>query len=445
MPSYIKVSFQDDNPAGANDNDGWKVYKNVGSDPCPNGVIDPSKEVYHETSPTPGTGVVEYTDVNVAANNSYYYRASFTRGADEALNTLGPVGPITLANVDDLGYPNNLPSNTSGVAFTADVEPMFHFDAQREHTLHGNGFVYSTVDTTLNRPLSYPTADGFNVKPGANASRALHIQEWDSPNNPTGTPIPVVSDHPNGVSPFYWAATYYPTGNAPNYLWNEPTRPYDNMAWFDLGTTCIDVILPIINNTTYDYWGTSRSNMFQGQSTLAGGYDVWLYSDLKNLGAGNVTSPGKGKDIGLFHPGTTAACLGAQIYNGKTVSFCGEAATKGGALGTPLPASTADGDMSVVVSRVMPDSSQKIWVDGSKELDRGPTTHVDGNGAGPFTPMPGIKFANNGWSPMYGMSTKIESLIFPEALTNADIQRVISYIYDRYDGYVSAPQPYTGF
>ena len=168
--SRIRLTFTDDNN-GANDNDGYKVYRNIGSDPCPGGVIDATKLIHTHTSPTTGASV-QFTDMTASSGNNYFYRVSFTRGVDEALSP-NVVGPVDFPAADSLGYPNNVPSHTSGVTNFITTEPILHLDAAEEHTLLGGYNSYTGNLTNL--ADSYP----LNIAgTGSQAHFTLSLEEF---------------------------------------------------------------------------------------------------------------------------------------------------------------------------------------------------------------------------------------------------------------------------
>ena len=453
MPTYIKLTFQDDNPLGANDNDGWRVYRNIGSDPCPGGVIDPAKKVHEDMTPIPGIGPVEYIDTNVSANNPYFYRASFLRSGVEAINTIGAVGPILLGDINDLGYPNSLPSDASGVAFTSNIEPLYHLDSQKEKNIRGIGHLYTTSDTTNNRPGSYPELDGFHMGPGnvLATTKANHLIAWDSPNNPTGTTIPVLTDDPSGNGVHYWAEKFLPIASSINYLIGDQSLSYQNSLVFDQGTTCIDVVMPVLHNTAYGgvykTWSSNASALYQGECYPNGTYPAYLWSDILAQGVGNLTgsSTGTAHALGYEANITVAAqALGARIqgYN-KISGFRGYNLAVGGFPAVSLPANFEDGDLNVLVSRILPDGSQKVWCNGAKVIDNAPSTYPDGVG-GTATPMPTAICGVGSFGYTYGMCSRAEGMMFPGALDNLDLQKVIAYINGRYAGYITTPGTYAG-
>lgn len=169
MATNITLTFADDNPAGTNNNDGWRVYRieqSDGTDPCPDTYIDGDLEGYpipveqrrvaHEHGQghqnPDGKGEITFVDDTVLPGKRYFYRPSFYRNAAgdpgmdgeptiEAVYRIAPIGPIAVPSAAGLGYPYNIPSDTSGVAHYATVEPIIHFKAEEELNIHGPGLL----------------------------------------------------------------------------------------------------------------------------------------------------------------------------------------------------------------------------------------------------------------------------------------------------------------
>lgn len=142
----ITFKFSDDNgdPSGgssSSDNTGYRVYRKAGSDPS----NDSANLLYENTSPPQGTGVITFIDdgsngTAPSVNTRYYYRIENVRGTDTALSA--SIGPIVVADLDKLAYPENSPSNTDGVTNFINVEPLIHYDAFNEEKRNGIGYKY---------------------------------------------------------------------------------------------------------------------------------------------------------------------------------------------------------------------------------------------------------------------------------------------------------------
>lgn len=131
----IQLSFNSPNKvtSSANNATGYKIYRNIQSDPCPGGVIDPTKEI--ATGSLSGTNPLTYSDTDTTVSVAYFYRVSWLRGSEEVLGEL--VGPLMIGSLYELGYPNNVPSNTSGNPNFLNIEPLVHYDATWEYNIGG--------------------------------------------------------------------------------------------------------------------------------------------------------------------------------------------------------------------------------------------------------------------------------------------------------------------
>ncbi len=158
MSRKITIKFSDDNgdPTGQpsdSDNTGYRIYRAVGSDPS----NTPAKKIYdseESNNPPPlGTGEITFEDTSVDFNQPYYYRVENFRtksggGEDTALSPL--VGPISIQDLDRLGYPNNTPSDQDGIAtYSISVEPLIHYDASQEVKRHGIDHNYGAYNGTV--------------------------------------------------------------------------------------------------------------------------------------------------------------------------------------------------------------------------------------------------------------------------------------------------------
>jgi hypothetical protein len=140
----IRISFKNNN-TGGNSADGFRVYRKAGADPCPvedSGGLplpDPSTLVYESMNVSAGQNLwVDESDLSDA--DTYYYRMSFFRNnginpnygsvSHERVDSM-LIGPLSSASSSALGYPNNFPSNLSGVPYAIDEQPIIHLDPAR--------------------------------------------------------------------------------------------------------------------------------------------------------------------------------------------------------------------------------------------------------------------------------------------------------------------------
>jgi alpha-tubulin suppressor-like RCC1 family protein len=154
----ITIKFSDDNgdPSGQSsdsDNTGYRIYRAVGSDPSNTHVNKIYDSQASNNPPTQGTGEIIFEDNNVEFNKPYYYRVeNFRTKTDASEETaLSPlVGPISIQDLDRLGYPNNTPSDQDGIAtYSISVEPLIHYDASQEVKKHGIDHNYGAYNGTV--------------------------------------------------------------------------------------------------------------------------------------------------------------------------------------------------------------------------------------------------------------------------------------------------------
>lgn len=145
--------------SSANNVTGYKIYRDIQTDPCPGGVIDSAKEV---DSGSVGLGQVIYNDTNTAVSVAYFYRVSWLRNSEELLSEA--IGPLMIGSLYELGYPNNVPNNTSGNPNVMSIEPLVHFDAGFQYNVSGSGPAGSLINLSDRYPsLSQSTTSHVGI------------------------------------------------------------------------------------------------------------------------------------------------------------------------------------------------------------------------------------------------------------------------------------------
>jgi hypothetical protein len=460
MASRIKLTFLDSNPAGANDNDGFKIYRGIGADPCPNvdangdTVANPATLIYTSVPAdiTAGTGSVDWEDPDVVGATSYHYRASFTRGAEESFST--EVGPVSVASINDLGYPNGTPSHTSGVPNFVTTEPIVHFDAGAELLSHGPGYVYANGEHFINKPATYSTpGTGFgDVGAMSSAVYSKSIIAY------TGTdtarnPVSVVGELPSNT----------PNWNSPNFTGTNGYMDSEGCYAFamDEGVTSFHVVAPSLT-------GTGAGNAYKLGATHTDGHGAHYYYTTGGSNPwanGNAATAPRSSDFGVHywssrlnvnlddHFDSSGTALGqygtgwAPYPNlGLTIGYGATAKDNSwfieAGLATPelrLSSPPVQNDLSIVVSIIKPDGRQRAWVNGAKLMDRPVMQNVGFNVGKQPLPMLTPKV---GWGLYQG--TKAEQLYFPKSLDSAEFQMVISYLEAKYDTWTHTQQAYSG-
>ena len=155
--------------SSANNATGYKIYRNIQSDPCPGGVIDPTKEI--ATGSLSGTDPLTYNDTDTAVSVAYFYRVSWLRGSEEVLGEV--VGPLMIGSLYELGYPNNVPSNTSGNPNFLDIEPLVHFDATWEYNIGGPRAITQLNNLSDNYPSLSQGVSSTEVGTGIDGSTPI--------------------------------------------------------------------------------------------------------------------------------------------------------------------------------------------------------------------------------------------------------------------------------
>jgi len=210
MPAQVTISFDDENDGpGANSEDGFVVLRKTGNDPwdAANGI------------PTSGVTVTDvpgadhnpsnsHTDNTIQPNLNYFYRIVYYRGTAWSTATEKKagslVGPVRVPGAGELGYPNNLPDDNSGVTYSLTHEPVFHYDA-REHAEARNYLgtepLWAKIGGDLTPGERLPNkADTYanNNRPIGDKVTDVVVEmpslyQW-SPDSANVAPIPVLGD-----------------------------------------------------------------------------------------------------------------------------------------------------------------------------------------------------------------------------------------------------------
>jgi len=148
--------------SSANNVTGYKIYRDIQTDPCPGGVIDSTKQV---DSGSVALGQIIYSDTNTAVSVAYFYRVSWLRNSEELLSEV--IGPLMIGSLYELGYPNNVPSDTSGNPNFMSIEPLVHFDAGFQYNISGAGPAGSLINLSdrypsLSQTTSYDVGIGID-------------------------------------------------------------------------------------------------------------------------------------------------------------------------------------------------------------------------------------------------------------------------------------------
>lgn len=451
--SRVRLTFTDDNH-GANEADGYKIYRKVGSDPCPGGVIDPSN--LHETVAGITTGSeVQWTDMTADPSTNYFYRASFYRGSDESLSQMA-VGPIVFPSADDLGYPNNSPAHDSGVQNFMSVEPIYHLAADKMHSRYGVGPLNNGMDNEAN---SY---DQFRAKAKIYASEEEHIKMWDK--GGTMAAIPVMEMDDDAFTSWASRASSHFSGNQVIDRGVCATSSGGcNIGVFDQGYTFISVF------KGRESYGTAYlpSNSGDWMSNYSAQTDMysrlqshWTFSNSVNMSDGqpwtHPAMPAWQSDPSNHHDysnswftGTAAISLTRQSHY-LLFDYSGTRTAE-------IPDSYNRSDLILKVDHVDPDGSHRIFYNGTLAADwqgtpiLSATANLDtavGYVPVDFKAYPMYDFTNNqnihDSTPLRGQCMRVEQLLTRTKLSNEDLLRVVAYLNDKYDGYLATQSNYAG-
>ena len=447
--SRVRLTFTDDNH-GANEADGYKIYRKVGSDPCPGGVIDPAN--LHDTVAGITTGSqVQWTDMQADASTNYFYRASFYRGTDESLSQM-PVGPVVFPSADDLGYPNNSPAHDSGVQNFMSVEPLYHLAVDKMHSRYGVGPLNSGCD---NEADSY---DQFRAKSKQYAAQVEQIKMWDKGGTMAAIPVMEMDD-----AQWTWSA------RATTHFAGSQIVDQDNGCWppagcsigmFDQGYTFINVFKgkgAYGNGNPAHDWMANYSVHTDMYSRVQAS---WKHSNSFKLSDGQPwthpnmpawqSDPSNHQDYtDNLYPSTKTISL-TQQSNYKLWDYSHSRFAD-------IPDINNKTDLILKIDHVDPDGTHRIFYNGvlAADWEGTPTANANvvldqatGWETRPFEIYPMYDFTNNqsvhDSTPLYGSCMRVEQLLTRTKLSNEDLLRVIAYFNDKYDGYLATQSNYVG-
>lgn len=447
--SRVRLTFTDDNH-GANEADGYKIYRKVGSDPCPGGVVDPAN--LHETVAGITTGSeVQWTDMQADASTNYFYRASFYRGTDESLSQMS-VGPVIFPSADDLGYPNNSPAHDSGVQNFMSVEPIYHLAADKMHSRYGVGPLNSGCDNEAN---SY---DQFRAKTKPYASQVEHIKMWDKGGTLSAIPVMEMDD-----SQSTWnarASSHFAGDQVIDRGVCATATAGCNIGVFDQGYTFINVFkgkeVYGTQNPAHDWMANTsgHTDMYSRVQTS------WKYSTSLNMSDGQPwthpampawqSDPSNHYDYSDHWYTSTKAMSLTQQTNYKMWDYSHSRSVG-------IPDISNKTDLILKIDHVEPDGTHRIFYNGVLAADWQGTPTVNANAVQdesvgyvsvPFKIYPMYDFTNNqniyDSTPLWGSCMRVEQLLTRTKLSNEDLLRVVAYLNDKYDGYLSTQSNYVG-
>jgi len=492
MPAKATIHFKDHNPAGANSEDGYVVLRKAGSDPWSGSSTGGSPNTPVDVFENHGQFNAEdnfYEDDTISANVDYFYRVVYYRGPSWAARTeyhAGGVaiGPVRVPDSSRLGYPNNVPSESSGVPYFMNTEPICHMQADSlafgagwspgTGNLWDNLRTFGTNSYVPNEADTYSSGPGtmsFQMSDTATFNQSVYLWRGD---DDSLDPIPVLGDRFMEDSSFPMRGGQYSVSQA---AWNHhvPQGVGQTGVFWDEGVTVFGVSTTSnnVNATTGRDYGNKDSEQTYNHGTLgANGFsmygdfvkwsdgsamptDHWLDSDLMCYGASgcaNTTYPqsrswgwgffgggfGYGADIGGFmkasevNPDPQRQDYAHLSYPVPTYFNYTSATTT---IGRP-------NNLSITASVMQPDGRQRIWINGGVDhashdpiLLADPTPYVNDAGvtvnAQPLTGFSGIGLSFWGY-----YAVLAEYLFIPKALSSSEFTTVVDYLNSKYSGYL---------
>ena len=493
----IRISFKNYN-AGGNSADGFRVYRKAGADPCPaedSGGLplpDPSTLVYESMNVSAGQNLwVDESDLSNA--DTYYYRISFFRNnginpnygsvSHERVDSM-LIGPLSSASSSALGYPNNFPSNLSGVPYAIDEQPIIHLDPAR------------TV-----RESSIAHEDEITASTAVEYSGRGWV-EMIAPDDPTDSVFDLenILDANGAAVPCYRFEGNY-AGIGTQQTGVSPGLP---LIFCDEGWTVFVLMSPVPNGkagfTTYNIntggnWVPTtgpNANTIMNDNPLIGGVFEWSSQQIKRGGgAGTFLGPdlasipaakshllrmnpnGNGSTtnnwMSAHHPAysTMASTHGGSTSTWKSATVA-SAAPKG-IMGTPpdFPHDPTNSNhflsyLHLTTVRVSPITGTtpkyQGWINGGLP---GGSVAVNTSdlimsmfqaplAAGLAQAIPHPYFVNTAWTPsgnnpalrgVAGNGAYAEYLLFPKALSNAQMTTIGAYLNNKY----ALPSPIESF
>jgi len=181
----IRLEITPPSNIGAAAADGYRIYRGT-LDPG----VDPANRIYNTETDSSWTGFSDpetYEDSTVTIGDIVTYRVEIIRSSDASTKEF-VFGPYLVPGAEDIGYPNNTPSNTDGFPYFIDTEPIVHLRADSELGVYGVNYSYTVSDPIKNHANSYS-----DFKPNGDRHQ---IKLWQKPDG-TQTSVPLITLNSN--------------------------------------------------------------------------------------------------------------------------------------------------------------------------------------------------------------------------------------------------------
>jgi hypothetical protein len=502
----IRISFKNNN-TGGNSADGFRVYRKAGADPCPvedSGGLplpDPSTLVYESMNVSAGQNLwVDESDLSDA--DTYYYRMSFFRNnginpnygsvSHERVDSM-LIGPLSSASSSALGYPNNFPSNLSGVPYAIDEQPIIHLDPAR--TVRDSSIAHED-EITASTAVEYSGRGWVEMVPSNNPTWSVF--DLENVLDANGAAVPCyrfesnqgkayISTQQTGTGPYSIDADFY--GGA------------QTMLFCDEGWTVFVLMSPVPNGkagftanniNTYGSWlpatGPNANGMMsdhpQGgrvfewssqETKFGGGTGTFLGPDLASIPADkshllrmNPNNSGTATNnwMSAAHPAYASMTNTSYGYASTWKGATRASGAPTGIMGTPpdFPHDPTNSNhwlsylhlTTVRLSPIIGDTPKyQGWINGGLPGGSVAVNTNDSNSmfqaplaAGLAQAIPHPYFVNTKWDPtstnaanFAGNGAYAEYLLFPKALSNAQMTTIGAYLNNKY----ALPSPIESF
>ncbi|MBK25981.1 MAG: hypothetical protein CME70_18410 [Halobacteriovorax sp.] len=489
----VRISFKNHN-IGGNSADGFRVYRKEGSDPCPD--LDPeglplpdlSNLIHESMHVLSGENLWVDSSIPSASSVGYYYRISFFRnnGINPGYGSVSHervdsmlLGPFSAASGDALGYPNNFPSNLSGVAYALDVQPVLHLDPSR--TVRENTINHEEALTT-GTTIDYSGRGWVNMLPAGGADSVFDLENILDAN---GSPVPCYRfDNPSSGAfhNIYGGIGAESAGTAP---WHGSfgTSEY---TFCDEGYTVFVLLSPVpkglggfitsdvsTNMTWIPYHGANgaafageAAEVFEWSSQeviSGGGVGSGIQPNFASVPAGSITQ--------FYQWGNSFSPAYASMRNTNATSLSTWRSATRALLGTSImgtpPSFPEDptnpqhwlSHLHLTTLRVSPIITEtpkyQGWINGGA-VNGSSLVHPHETAPSDFAPLaPGLAQATpkayfldmtppaGNHTKLFGAGAYVEYLLFPKALSNAQMTTVGAYLNNKY-ALPSPIEPFTG-